>query len=374
MNELAFTHALSSLRVRITALKLRALLNVTGSFKAAWEANDTQLYKAEFSLKAISFFNKHRNEWNEELEAKKLQDSGINLISLVDADYPLLLKEIYDPPVGLYVRGSLIANDLSVAFVGSRKASPYGRTATQALVRPLASLDLTIVSGLAYGIDAEAHKAALAVQGRTVAVLGGGIDNLTLYPRAHRGLANQIIEQGGAIISEYPPGTEPRPEFFPQRNRLVAGVSQVIVVIEAAKESGALITARVALAENREVFAVPGPINSSVSQGTNNLLKEGAAPATEAQDILESLTLKKVIGSPIKRDKWKPKKREPKESQPLPLTPSEKLLCVLSSEPQSIDTIVIVSKLPAHEASAALSLLELEDRVRDVGGKNYVRI
>lgn len=381
-----YLHALCALRPRISALRLRALVEAAGSLEAAWNANDAQLVKAGWTDEARTFFVEHRSRWDVAGEAKRLADLGIALVPLVELNAlnvgPLaLLQHTYDPPLGLYVRGEMPTEGMGVAVVGSRKATPYGRTVTQELVRPLAARGLAIMSGLAYGIDAEAHRAALAVNGRTIAVLGSGIDEPSLYPRAHRTLAREIIAAGGSVIGEFPPGTGARAEYFPQRNRIIAGLSRAVVIVEAAAASGALITARLALAENREVLAVPGPITSPSSAGTNRLLREGAAPACSAGDILEALALEEVLALPQRE-------QAPREAPPLteqgmgvpaspyshlPTASADRILRLLSAEPQGIDAVVTASTLPVHEVAAALSVLELSGHARDVGGKSYVR-
>lgn len=401
-----FLHALCGLRPRITALRLKALLSAAGSPETAWNAEEATLQRAGWSDEAIAFFVHHRQQWDVSAEADRLLRSGITLVPLESKAYPVLLRELYDPPIGLYARGDLqSARSPTVAVVGSRKATPYGRTATNALVRPLAARGLTVVSGLAYGVDAEAHRATLAVHGHTIAVLGSGIDDASLYPRAHRGLAAEIVGEGGALVSEFPPGTGARAEFFPQRNRIIAGLSRAVIIVEAAAGSGALITARLALAENREVFAVPGPITSPLSEGTNRLLREGAAPALSADDILEALALEEMLAVGNGRSRTAERnQKEPTEQASLPsLVPpsggaplghpygsrsdpkgtpalgtpggssADQLLSTIGLEPQHIDAVLASSTLPPHEVTAALSLLELEGRVRDVGGKHYVR-
>lgn len=391
-----FLHALCGLRPRITALRLKALLSTAGSAEAAWNADKVLLTRAGWNDEAIAYFSDHHRKWDVGAEADRLLRSGITLVPLESETYPALLRELYDPPIALYLRGSLqSAQAPTVAVVGSRKATPYGRTATNTLVRPLAARGLIIVSGLAYGIDAEAHRATLAVRGRTIAVLGSGVDDNALYPRAHRGLAAEISSHGGAVVSEFPPGTSARAEFFPQRNRIIAGLSRAVVIVEAAAESGALITARLALAENREVLAVPGPITSPLSEGTNRLLREGAAPALSADDVFEALALEDVLAAPRPEPRGS---RQPPSAIPLPPalrgglagqevspgeqaphpapkpnTSADQLLASLDLEPRHIDAVLASSTLPPHEVAAVLSLLELEGRVRDVGGKHYVR-
>lgn len=374
---LPYLHGLCAMRPYVSALRLRALLTAGGSPAAAWHAPPAMLTAAGFTSEASEAFRQHRERWNLEAEATLLRSKDIQLVPETSASYPDLLRHTYDPPLGLYVRGRLENTHVGVAVVGSRKASPYGRTATHIIARPLAARGITIISGLAYGIDAEAHRAALHVHGRTVAILGSGVDEVSLYPRAHRDLARDIVAGGGMIASEFPPGTEPRAEHFPQRNRIIAGMARAVVVVEATTESGALITARLALAENRDVLVVPGPITAPTSEGTNRLLKEGAAPACSADDIVEALALEEVLPVP------KFKTSMPSDaSGPAPLaedlvrapTGETAVLQTLAREPMTIDEIVAVTTLPAHEVSSVLSFLELDGRVRDVGSKNYVRL
>lgn len=273
-------------------------------------------------------------------------------------NYPVLLKEIYRPPSPLYVRGVLPKpGRLWVAVVGSRRATSYGRAAVARIVEPLAAHGVVIVSGLALGIDAAVHEATLKVGGTTIAVLGTPVTDIT--PRTNTQLGKRILEQGGAIVSEVAPGGYVGKENFAIRNRIVAGLCQATVVVEATLESGSLITARVALDENREVFAVPGPITSATSAGANQLLKLGARPATDANDILLS------IGAP-----------------PLPLpdvkpveTNKEPLLALIPlTEPIHIDKLVELVTFKLPELQSQLALLELRGLVRMVQPGYYVRI
>jgi len=212
-------------------------------------------------------------------------------INIKNKNYPELLKEIYNPPQTLYVNGQLKAEEIyPLAVVGTRKISLYGQKITRSLVKALAQAGLTIISGLALGVDGIAHQATLDVDGRTIAVLGSGLD--IVYPSSHQQLAQKIIKSNGAIVSEYEPKTRPSRWAFPARNRIVAGMSLGILVIEAPKKSGALITARFALEQGREVFAVPGNVDNKNSEGCNLLIKMGARPVTKPEDILEAFNLK----------------------------------------------------------------------------------
>ncbi len=216
--------------------------------------------------------------------------SPIKIITLDDDTYPRLLKQIYDPPRRLYILGDLKAEEkYPLAVVGTRNASDYGKRTTNYFVDALSRAGLTIISGLALGIDGLAHQATLGVKGKTIAVLGSGLN--VVYPSAHKKLFQQIIEAGGAVISEYPPETKPNKQSFPARNRIIAGLSLGVLVIEAPEKSGALITARAALEQGREVFAIPGDIYSRNSAGTNKLIEMGAKPVTKPEDILEEIII-----------------------------------------------------------------------------------
>ncbi|MBD3282115.1 MAG: DNA-protecting protein DprA [Candidatus Portnoybacteria bacterium] len=219
------------------------------------------------------------------------KNDNIYKISLQDKDYPAILKEISDPPKEIYVKGKILEKDkLAVAVVGTRNCTPYGKKIALDISGKLAGMGITIVSGLAKGIDTYAHRAALNKKGRTIAVLGTGLDKKSFYPSSNYTLSEKISKQG-AVISEYPLGTRGAKHTFPQRNRIISGLSLGIVVIEAAERSGSLITAMLGLEQNREVFAVPGPIDSKYSKGTNMLIKMGAKPVAKIEDILEELNL-----------------------------------------------------------------------------------
>jgi DNA processing protein len=225
--------------------------------------------------------------FDEAAERARLAAAGFRFVGRSEAGFPVLLRAIHDPPPGLYVRGVAPLDVLArqaVAIVGARACSPYGRHVARMLGRDLAAAGLVVVSGLARGVDGEAHRGALEAGGKTVAVLGCGVDRD--YPAAHAALASRIRETG-LVVSEYPPGVEPAPWRFPARNRIIAGLSGATVVVEARERSGALITADLALEEGREVFAVPGEITSALSAGTNDLLRLGASPLTESKDVLD---------------------------------------------------------------------------------------
>jgi len=338
----------------------KKLLTFFKSPEKAWSASLSQFQAAGLSAKLANRIVYHRENINLEQEQEKLAQQNIELVTIFDEDYPSLLKEIYDAPWLLYARGHLSSQDkFSLAVVGTRKVSLYGQQVTPWLTTPLAEAGLTIVSGLAIGVDTLAHQSALEAGGRTLAVVGCGLSDQVIYPRQNKDLATRIA-QAGAVISEFPPQTSPQAQFFPMRNRLIAGLSLGTLVIEAPGRSGALITARQALDQNREVFAVPGPIFAQNSTGTNQLIKMGALPISQANDILEELNLELVT-------KPNPKKAISADN------PQESLILKqINQEPIHIDKIIIQSKLPAAKVNAILSLLEVKGKVRNLSGNNYI--
>jgi DNA processing protein len=282
----------------------------------------------------------------------------IKKITINDPNYPKLLKEIYDPPKELYVWGELKAEEnYPLAVVGTRKVSNYGKQITIDLVRNLAKAGLTIISGLALGVDGIAHQTCLDVNGRTIAVLGSGLNHI--YPAIHRNLAEKIVKSGGAVISEYPPDTKPERWTFPVRNRIIAGLSLGVLVIEAPETSGALITARFALDSGREVFAVPGNINQPNSVGTNQLIKLGAKVVTKAEDILDAFNL--VLTEQFKKE-IKPANKEEKI-----------ILEILNDGPLHVDEIIKKSKLEAPLVNSTLVMMEITGKVKHIGGGIYSR-
>jgi len=310
-----------------------------------------------------SAFTQFRQEFDAEAELKKLDQLNIRLIPHHDPEYPPLLKEISDPPYLLYAFGDLQSlHRQSLAIVGSRKHTHYGQQIIERLIPDLATNGVTIVSGLAVGIDALAHKATLGSEGTTVAVVGCGLD--VIYPAEHRSLAGKIVESGGAIISEYPLSTPPLKQHFPARNRIISGVSQGTLVIECDIQSGAMITAHHALEQNRDVYAVPGPITSVSSSGPNMLLHMGAHVVTSAEDLLEHLGLPrtKKTGSVSTRGL----------AEALPAV-EKVIFAILSHDPVHIDTIAEASKLDTAEVNSALLFLEMKGLIRNIGAAQYVR-
>ncbi len=286
-----------------------------------------------------------RREW------EKAGDLGL----FDDPFYPALLKEIPDPPAFLYVRGTLRDDLPALALVGARRATPYGLRIAREWAREVALAGAGVVSGLALGVDAEAHRGALEAGGYTVAVLGSGLD--VVYPYQHRALAEEIVACGGALISEFPLGARPERWHFPRRNRIIAGLCRAVLVVEAAERSGSLITARLAAEVGREVLAVPGSIFSPQSRGTHRLLKEGAWPATSVEDLLEALGLEGKKSS---------EKELPAEEDPL--------LAYISYYPKHFDEIAAESGLSVAELSARLLELELRGLIQELPGKYFQRL
>ena len=267
-----------------------------------------------------------------------------------DPRYPALLAELHDPPQRLYVRGALVEalRGPAVAVVGARSCSPYGADVARTLGRELAAAGVVVVSGLARGIDGEAHRGALDAGGPTVAVLGCGIDRD--YPRSNAVLAQRVVD-GGVVVSEYPPGVEPAPWRFPARNRIIAGLSLATVVVEARERSGALITADFALELGRDVFAVPGEITAALSVGTNDLLRQGAAPLLRVDDVLAALGIERAPASTP-------------ELSPV----AADLLALVADRACTIDELVRASERASGEVAAALVELELAGAVAEADG------
>jgi len=287
----------------------------------------------------------------------------IEIIKKSSRDYPKILKEIHNAPKQLYVRGGLPKDhNLNFAIVGTRAASEYGKTLAFKIAKELAELGFNIVSGLALGIDTQAHLGALEGKGRTTAVMGSAIDDNSIYPSENLNLVKKIISSGGAVISEYEPGTKSEIWFFPERNRIISGLSQGVLVVEAPEKSGALITARLALEQNREVFAIPGSIFSKNSFGANNLIKSGAKVVTSVDDILEELNL---------TDLKVKKGIEEKEN----LTEEEKIILnIIEKELIHIDKICKISKMAANKVLSIVSLLEIRGIIKNIGGSKFVKL
>ena len=342
----------------IGRVKFAQLENYFGSLEAAWQAAPADLKHAGLDSSSMHAITSWRPKISLEAEMEKLDRYGVKVFTYHDSDYPSRLKEIYDYPPLLYVRGSLLPEDeWCLAVVGTRRATVYGRQVTEEIVADLARSKITIVSGLAKGIDSVAHHSALEAGGRSIAVFACGLD--IVYPSENANLARSIIPQG-ALISEYPLGTKPRAENFPRRNRIMSGLSLGVLIIEAGETSGAMITAHLALEQNREVFAVPGSILSPASRGTNHLIQEGAKLVRDYTDILEELNLMSVA-------------RQIEMKEVLPSSDTESLLLKqLRAEPTHIDEVCRSSGLPISTVSSTLAMMELKGLVKQVGTMNYV--
>lgn len=350
---------LLSMVPQIGPTRFRRLLEVFGVPEAAWRASPVELARAGLDRRAIEGIVRLRQAADPQAVLTRLERQGVRLLTIDDADYPQLLREVHDPPPVLYIKGELLASDRwAVAVVGTRRITSYGRQVVERLVPELARAGLTIVSGLARGVDGVAHRVALEAGGRTIAVLGSGLDRI--YPAEHSALARDIAASG-AVVSEFPLGTPPDALNFPRRNRIISGLAMGTLVVEAGEASGALITADFALEQGREVFAVPGSILSAASAGPNRLIQEGAKLVTCAQDILEELNISAAAQQEMVREA-------------LPENETEAhLLRLMGSEPRHIDELGRAAGLPAAEVSSALTLMELKGLVRQVGGMNYVR-
>ena len=346
---------------RLGSVRFGILERAFPDLRDAWRASEGDLVAGGLDARTAQAIVRARAEGDPDSEIDRLEASGTQAFARVDPAYPSRLREIDDAPPVLYVRGTLMPDDdYGVAVVGTRRATAYGRQATAELSRGLAAAGVTIVSGLARGVDTIAHRTALDTGGRTIAVLANGLD--TIYPPENRRLAEEITEHG-AIVSDYPLGTKPRADFFPRRNRILSGLSLGTLVIEGDVKSGAMITAKFATEQNRDVFAVPGSIFSPQSRGPLSLIRDGAMPVSGAQDILEALNLAR-LGAQLDFGRAAP-----------PVSDEERtLMSVLTREPQHIDEVARQTGLAAAMVSGTLALLELKGLVRDVGGLNFVRV
>lgn len=349
----------------IGPVRFKLLYHYFGSAKAAWEAPLSEFKKIRLGDKLSDEFDSFRRKTNLEEYLLQLHKLHVSVITIFDPKYPKLLKEISDAPFVLYVRGRRgqepINLDRTIAVVGTRQVSHYGVEVTRAIVTDLVYAGCTIVSGMAYGVDAIAHKTALDVGGQTIAVLGCGVD--VIAPPTNTKLYWEIVESGrGAIVSEMPLGMRPDKGLFPARNRIISGLSRGVVVTEGAQDSGALITASRAAEQGRDVFAVPGPITSVMSRGPAKLLKSGAKLVESASDILEELSVEFHKASPC-QNKGRPYKGENKEER--------RIIDLLQKERLHVDDIVRLSGLTAGGVASILTVLEIRGVVKDYGEKVY---
>ncbi len=339
--------------------RLAALLELCGSIQAAWEAPLSTLRQAGLDRRSLENLLALRRQVDPQAELERVRRAGVQVLTWDDPGYPTHLRQIPHPPPVLYIQGELTPQDeMAVALVGTRRASAYGRQVAETLARELAHHGVTVVSGLALGIDTVAHQAALEAGGRTLAVLGSGVDQI--YPARNRGLALRVAAQG-ALISEYPLGTRPEAANFPPRNRIISGLSLAVVVVEAGERSGARITAEFAADQGREVFAVPGSIFSPSSVGCNRLIQQGAYPLLSPEDLLEQLRVDRRAAQQQARELIPP---EPDEAS---------LLAHLDQEPRHVDDLVRAAALSPAEVNSLLTVMELKGLVRQVGPLQYVR-
>ncbi|GLI37150.1 DNA-processing protein DprA [Geobacter hydrogenophilus] len=335
----------------------RRLLERFGSPEAAFGASDADLRSVQgVSPAVVASLRSHDPRPIADRECAAVRRTGCRIVTILDDEYPQLLREITDPPPFLYVRGSLAGIGTAVAVVGSRRASAYGRTVTGRMAEELARHGVAVISGLARGVDTAAHRGALKGDGTTVGVLGCGVD--VVYPAENRQLFREMAEQG-AVVSEFPLGTAPLAENFPRRNRIISGISHGVLVVEAAERSGSLVTARIALDQGRDVYAIPGNITNDGSRGANRLIREGAKLVESVEDILEEL----------------PGGRVARRGVPAPapdLPPAEAaVFALLAPEPLHIDEIIAKSALTVGELSAMLLRLELKGAVTQLPGKYF---
>lgn len=355
------------------------LLERFGSAEAVYDATRAELEQLRLVPEAIDTIIGRNLQAVAEAEIRAVKKLGGDILLLDDGVYPSPLREIYDPPIVIYVKGSWsqCLDQPCIAVVGSRRCSTYGQNAALMIARDLAHRGVTVVSGFARGIDAAAHRGALEAGGRTVAVLGTGIDEC--YPRDHRRLAAEILDKGGALVTQFPLGTPPVSENFPYRNRIISGLSLGVVVVEASENSGSLITARLAMEQNREVFAIPGNITSRNSFGTNYLIKgAGAKLVQQWQDIATELPPQ--IAARLLPPPFGEKKKEQSLADRLAFVPeglsrteSSVFRLLAPDAPSHIDTLIDQSRIPISELTNALLSLEMRELITALPGKCFVR-
>ena len=351
------------------AITVRRMAERFGSLAGVFEVSESDLLNVQGigSDKARSFYEAFKLARADD-ELERAEKKGVKLVTWVDDGYPALLKQIADPPLVLYVAGSVEALDLpSVAVVGTRRPTVYGRECARRFGFQLAGAGYTVVSGLALGIDTEAHSGAVQAKGRTAAVLGGALD--CLFPKENTGLARTLVELGGAVVSEYPFGRQPDRQTFPMRNRIVSGLCKGVLVVEAPYNSGTLITVNQALDQNRSVMAVPGRIDSPASQGCHKLLREGARLVTNVEDVIEEL---QDLMAGMQRQPGKMEKAGPQAAKKRPesiLSPEERaVMAQVGIEGLPVDDLVRGSGLDAGKVSALLVGLQIKRLVRLLPG------
>lgn len=340
-------------------IRLKAILKYFKDPKLAWEASAEQIMQVGIPKTIVDRLVETRNKLEPESYAQKIAQSGIKWVTIFDKNYPKLLSEVYDPPTVLYYLGDLTGLSRNIAVVGTRKMTGYGKVATQQFTKGLVDAGVTVVSGLARGVDSQAHLTAVSENGKTVAVLGGGLYDI--FPPENRGLAAKIASGFGAVISEFPPSYPSLPGNFPSRNRIISGLSEAVVVIEAAEDSGSLITAKLALEQGREVFAVPGPITSDLSKGPVNLIRQGAKAVFGPEEVLEELGINRV-----KSQESRVKNENISEEE-------KKVLQSLENETRHIDEIGRQLNFTSAKISALLLKMEISGLVQSMGVGIYCK-
>lgn len=343
----------------LTRYRVRSALGFFGSADRILTATTTELCEAGWKPDAAQGFVTWRNGFDIAEAETVLEQHGIHTITLEDSTYPSQLRDLYDPPVCLFVRGSLERYTTSLAVVGTRKMSSYGRLIIDQMIPQLVQSGVTIISGLAYGIDSAAHQKTLDRQGHTIAVLGSGIDDATVSPRQHLRLAQSIIASGGAIISEYPPGMQATRYTFPERNRIIAALTRATFVVEAGEKSGSLITASAALDIGRDVCTVPHPIHTPTGMGPNQLIKDGAHIVTGPGELIE------IIGAEVQRTHT---------ATPIaPMNPLEQTIHqLLQTEPKHIDEILLTIEGANSTIMSTITLMEMRGLLRNMGNMSYI--
>lgn len=338
--------------------RTRLLISYFGSAKDAWSASCKSLVEIGLKERTVEKFLGYRKSFNFTAYFNRLKKLSIQYVTINDSGYPENLTDIANSPVILYYIGKLAKGDRNaVAIVGSRKMSSYGREVTEKFASSLASMGVVIVSGLALGIDAVAHKACVEVSGRGLVVLASGLD--TISPLTNKWIAQAVVKHGGAIVSEYPLGHPPLRTSFPSRNRIISGLSRAVVVVEGARKSGTLLTASAAADQGRPVFAVPGQITSPLSVAPHFLLQAGAKLTTSVTDILEELDFQ------LKVDRDEVEKVMPSSKG------EKKIVEILSNEPLHLDEIARISTLKVSDVSARLTVMELKGLVKNIGNGVY---
>ncbi len=346
---------------KIGSVRLSMLKKTYPDWESIYRANYKSLIKAGLNEGIAYELDEFRQKFNIENELQKYSQENINFCTIQDKNYPTLLKEIHDPPPILYYKGNInCLSNFSLSVVGSRKFTGYGKQICKDLVNDLAKNGLVIVSGLALGIDALAHFSTLEVGGITAGVLGSGLDQAHIYPRTNKNLANKIIINNGVIISEFPINTEALRQNFPQRNRVIAGLTKGTLVIEANIKSGSLITANLANESGRDVFAVPGSIYNESSKGTHKLISEGAKLATCAEDILNELDIRDL------KNITENKKILPENKN------EEEILANISKIPIHINNIIQSTKLDTRTINSTLTIMEMKGMIKNIGNMMFV--